>query len=176
MANTDLSTPPVGLTRRRTRTRAPDRAAQSPERGPEEPRPGETQDDAYTVGYGRPPLHTRVRPGQKLNPNGRPRGSKNTSTLVKEELDRKVAVREGGRVRKLSKRQAAIRNLSNKAAAGDAKALVTLVALEGGGGQRAPDNLRSEPALEARDQAILNDMRETMALALRREREAEQEG
>ena len=128
------------------------------------------------MGYGRPPLHSRVQPGQKLNPNGRPRGSKNTSTLVKEELDRKVSVREGGRSMKISKRQAAIRNLSNKAASGDAKALVTLVGLEGGGGQRTPDNLFMEPTLGARDQAILADMRETMALASRRESEADGEG
>lgn len=34
------------------------------------------------VGYGNPPLHTRFKPGQSGNPSGRPRGSKNTSTLI----------------------------------------------------------------------------------------------
>ena len=75
---------------------------------------------------------------------------------------------------KISKRKAAIRNLSNKAATGDAKALMTLVALEGGSGQGAIINPRPESALDAKDQAILDDMRETAARALRRQ--AEQEG
>lgn len=175
MSKTGSAAPPGLATRVRIRTRAPDPPPKPPERDPE-PSASASPDVSYAVGYGRPPLHSRIQKGQKLNPDGRPPGSKNTSTLVKEELDRKVSVREGGRVTKISKRQAAIRNLSNKAASGDAKALITLVGLEGGGGQRAPNNLLPEPGLEARDQAILNDMRETMALALRRERDADGEG
>ena len=167
------SKPAVQPVRVRTRTRTVP-AAQTSECDPNKSGADQTLKDSYAVGYGRPPLHTRIQAGQKLNPNGRPRGSKNTSTLVREELDRKVTIREGGRVTKISKRKAAIRNLSNKAATGDAKALMTLVALEGGGGQRAIDNPRPESALDAKDQAILNDMRETAARALRRQ--AEQEG
>ena len=38
----------------------------------------------YKVGYKRPPLHTRFQKGQSGNPRGRPKGSKNFSTLLSE--------------------------------------------------------------------------------------------
>ena len=54
----------------------------------------------YKVGYKRPPLHTRFRKGQSGNPRGRPRGSKNFSTLLTEALNEPVVVTEDGRRRK----------------------------------------------------------------------------
>jgi|ERR1700730_9827670 len=119
----------------------------------------------YEVGYGRPPLHSRVQPGQRLNPKGRPRGSKNTATLITEELDRKIAGREGNRVTKFTKRQAAIRNLTTKAAAGDSKVFLTLITLEGGSGTQ-PGNSYEGPPLAERDRAILDHMRQELAASL----------
>ena len=150
---------PLPPTRVRTRSRVPDKppkptseSEESPDPVPGAPCTEEGQSAAYQVGYGRPPLHSRVQPGQKLNPKGRPRGAKNTATLVQEELDRKVSVREGTRMTKISKRQVAIVNLSNKAAGGDVKALVTLIALEGGTGTRLPpDNSFAGPPHSAKE-------------------------
>jgi hypothetical protein len=42
--------------------------------------PGGAQDDDPRVGYGRPPLATRFRPGQSGNPRGRPKGARNLSS------------------------------------------------------------------------------------------------
>ena len=43
----------------------------------------------YTVGYGKPPLHSRFKEGQKsANPHGRPTASRSTSTIWREILDR----------------------------------------------------------------------------------------
>ena len=173
--------PPPPPARVRVRSRIPEQPAmlpteptQSPDRIPGAPRTEEEKNETYQIGYGRPPLHTRVQPGQKLNPKGRPRGSKNTATLVKEELDRKVAVREGSRVTKVTKRQVAIRNLSNKAAAGDAKALVTLIGLECGTGTRLtpPDVSFEGPPLSEKDRAVLDHMRQELAVVLNMDAQA----
>lgn len=113
-----------------------------------------------------PPLDSRFKPGEKRNPKGRPRGSKNTATLITEEFDRKIRGREGGRVTKFSKRRAAIRNLATKAAAGDSKAFLTLVTLEGGSG--TPHGSPNEgPPLAEKDRAILEHMRQELAAGLR---------
>jgi hypothetical protein len=62
----------------------------------------------FTVGKGRPPLHTRFRKGRSGNPGGRPRGAKGFTTLLFERLDRRVERRaEDGARHKVSKRELA---------------------------------------------------------------------
>jgi hypothetical protein len=69
----------------------------------------------YEVGYGRPPKATRFKPGQSGYPKGRPRQSKNGKTLLQQELNEVVFVNEGGRHRRMSKRQAYFKTLVNRA-------------------------------------------------------------
>src|SRR5258708_35627849 len=69
----------------------------------------------YEVGYGRPPKATRFKPGQSGYPRGRPRKSKNGKTLLKQELNEVVFVNEGGRHRRMSKRQPYFKTLVNHA-------------------------------------------------------------
>ena len=83
----------------------------------------------YEIGYGRPPLDTRFRPGVSGNPSGRPKGAKNLTTLVHEALSEPVIVAENGRRRKVSKRQAIIKQLINRSAQGDLKALQMLLGI-----------------------------------------------
>jgi Family of unknown function (DUF5681) len=52
----------------------------------------------HAVGYGRAPRHTRFQPGRSGNPKGRPKGSKNFSTLFSEELAQPVTLTEGANV------------------------------------------------------------------------------
>jgi hypothetical protein len=67
--------------------------------------PQETSDDAqpteptsdYEVGYGRPPVHSRVKPGQVLNPSGRPKGQRNVRTVLDKTLNERVQIRVGNR-------------------------------------------------------------------------------
>ena len=54
-------------------------------------------DDSYKVGRGRPPLHSRFKPGRSGNPSGRPKGARNLRTLIAEEFTREVTAKEGGR-------------------------------------------------------------------------------
>ena len=84
----------------------------------------------YEVGFARPPRRSQYRKGTSGNPKGRPRGSKSLSTLVKETLDERVAVRENGRRRKISKRAAMIKQQANKALSGDQRALRYLMDLD----------------------------------------------
>src|SRR5215813_14255407 len=81
----------------------------------------------YEVGYGKPPHHTRFKRGQSGNPRGRPRGSKNLSTLLSEALNEPVIVAENGTRRKITKRQAIIKQLVNQSAKADWRATKILL-------------------------------------------------
>lgn len=74
----------------------------------------------YTVGYGKPPLATRFAKGTSGNPSGRPRQTRSTElrTLLVDVLGEKVAVREGGRVRKITRAEALMRTVVNEALKG----------------------------------------------------------
>jgi Family of unknown function (DUF5681) len=50
----------------------------------------------YRIGYKKPPRETRFKPGESGNPGGKPKASKNRTTLLLTELDTKVAISEGG--------------------------------------------------------------------------------
>jgi Family of unknown function (DUF5681) len=81
----------------------------------------------YKVGYGKPPHHTRFRRGQSGNPRGRPAGSRNLATLVNEALNEPVIVVENGGRRKISKREAIIKQLVNRSAKADWRAIKILL-------------------------------------------------
>ena len=49
----------------------------------------------YEIGYGKPPKKHQFKPGQSGNRKGRPKGTKNTATLLREILDRKIELRTG---------------------------------------------------------------------------------
>jgi hypothetical protein len=83
----------------------------------------------YTVGKGKPPKHTRFQKGQSGNPTGRRKGSKNVATLLEQVLNERVAVTENGKRRTISKLEAMLKQLANKAASGDHHAIKLLIPL-----------------------------------------------
>ena len=84
---------------------------------------------AGTVGYKRPPLHSRFKPGQSGNPSGRAKGSQNLKTLFHKILKEQISLREGADVRKVSKAEAIMRGLVVSALKGDTRSLGTLFRL-----------------------------------------------
>ncbi len=104
---------------------------------------------AYAVGYRRPPTHTQYPPGKSGNPQGRPRGKPNLSTLLLEAIREPVVITVNGRRRKVSVLEAALRQLTKQAATGDLKAFPHLISLV----QSVEAQLKSASARSAKDLA-----------------------
>jgi hypothetical protein len=83
----------------------------------------------YAVGYRKPPKHTQFQPGQSGNRSGRPKQAPSMARLLRRELDRKVTITENGQARKITLQEAALRQITTKAAKGDSKALQMLLGL-----------------------------------------------
>jgi hypothetical protein len=83
----------------------------------------------YAVGYRKPPKHTQFQPGQSGNRSGRPKQAPSMARLLRRDLDRKVTITENGKTRKITLEEAALRQITTKAAKGDTKALQMLIGL-----------------------------------------------
>lgn len=83
----------------------------------------------YSVGYGKPPLASRFKPGQSGNPKGRPCGTRNLRTDLEEELSSSLVVHENGKPRRVSKQRATVKVLFEKALKGDIRAIGLLLGL-----------------------------------------------
>lgn len=81
------------------------------------------------VGKGRPPKATQFKKGQSGNPGGRPKGAKGVNTIVREVLNSKVTILEGGRRRKISKLEFIVTRLANDAAQGRPAAVKSMLEL-----------------------------------------------
>src|SRR5258708_18495570 len=79
----------------------------------------DNRDSDYQVGCGKPPQHTRFKKGESGNPTGRPKNSKNLTTLLEKELKQRVVITENGRRRSITKQEAMVKHLVNKAVSGD---------------------------------------------------------
>jgi Family of unknown function (DUF5681) len=110
----------------------------------------------YAVGYGRPPTSSQFQPGQSGNPNGRPKGTRNASSMARDALERTTSIKVKGAWRKMTVRKAAYRHLGDRAGAGDAKALDFLLSLESEEHPPGSDQAETERSA-AKDLAILQD-------------------
>jgi hypothetical protein len=82
---------------------------------------------AYQIGYRRPPVSSQFKKGQSGNPQGRPRGTRNFVTLLKQELSKSIVVNENGKKKTITRLQAMVKRIVAGALQGDQKALLTLV-------------------------------------------------
>ena len=83
--------------------------------------------DDYDVGYGKPPKDSQFKKGQSGNPSGRPKATHNFKTDLKEELQERVRITEGGKVEEISKQRAVIKRMVEQALQGNARAGETVI-------------------------------------------------
>jgi len=96
---------------------------------------------AERVGPHNPPVTTRFRPGQSGNPRGRPRVKRHLGAVVARALSERVTIEEtDGRVRRLSKLEATVKQIVDGATKGDPRATKLLFALI-----KADERALSEP-------------------------------
>jgi len=60
-------------------------------------------DDKHEVGYRKPPKHSRFKKGHSGNLRGKPPGTKNSATLLKQALLASVLIKQNGRQTKTTK-------------------------------------------------------------------------
>jgi hypothetical protein len=83
--------------------------------------------DETNRGYKRPPKDTRFKPGTSGNPRGRKKGSRNLRTDLKQMMRKFVAIREDGKRKRITRQQAMLLSLFEKALRGDVKAATAMI-------------------------------------------------
>ena len=114
----------------------------------------------YEVGFGKPPAGTRFKTGQSGNPKGRPKGTLNMASALARTLREKVVVNESGRRKVITKLEAAVKQLVNKAASGDLSALRHLANLVASAEERSAQSPVADSALSADDQKVVQGILE----------------
>jgi hypothetical protein len=107
-------------------------------------------DDA-PVGYGRPPVGRRFEKGRSGNPRGRPRKITSLGGNVERALDEKVEINEHGRKRRITKGEAAAKQLANASAGGNLRAIKLAAEMAAKADAGAPP---ADPALSAAEEEI----------------------
>ena len=112
------------------------------------------QKRGYEVGYRKPPLHSRFKPGQSANPAGRKKGVPNFKTDVENTLHLPVRLSESGETKRVSTQQAVLSRLKQKALSGDGRALDRALKLASKLSDEAESSGAAGP-MDAVDHAIL---------------------
>jgi hypothetical protein len=111
----------------------------------------------YDVGYCKPPTAHRFKHGNKANPKGRKKGSRNRKIEIHGVLLEPVTVRENGETRQMSALEAVLKQTLSKALAGDHKASLTIIGIAQKEGILTPDRELPIDNLSETDLAIMED-------------------
>jgi len=118
----------------------------------------DTTDKPYEVGFGKPPKGTQFRKGESGNPKGRPKGKPNLATIINRTLQAKVIIKENGRRRKVTKYEAGLIQLSNKAASGDLPALKVVIVQARMAEERMQQDVSKKTGFDEADQKGLKSL------------------
>lgn len=116
----------------------------------------EGQNLDYEVGYKKPPKKHQYKPGQTGNPKGRPKGAKNTKTIVDELLSKKLEIKMDGKTKKISAREAALLAVLQKALKGDSRAFKQILDLDPRNNSEIETGNPQEQPLNDFEQDIIN--------------------
>ncbi len=86
---------------------------------------------SYEVGYRRPPLNTRFKPGRSGNPRGRPRRRPSLPEILGKELYKIIAVRDGDREERMLTLEALTKMAVRAAYKGNTRLLTLLLKIPG---------------------------------------------
>lgn len=124
---------------------------ETPIPSPAIPLPEEGRGETEKAGNCRPPRATRFRPGQSGNLRGRPKSARGLAALVAKALGERVEAKENGRRRRITKLEAAVKQLVNRAANGDQRATQFVFSLlqndHGGHATPAPERFGEADAM-----------------------------
>jgi Family of unknown function (DUF5681) len=111
------------------------------------------------VGYARPPIASRFKPGKSGNPHGRPRNSRNLKTIIQSALTAPVVLREGARKRSVSKLEGIVLKQIESALKGNEKAALAALKMAAQVGLlEAPEGGAETPNLSASEQEMVNEL------------------
>ena len=110
------------------------------------------------VGYGRPPVAKRFKPGTSGNPKGRPTGAKNLKTLIREAMTASIPIQEGEKTRRVTRLEGVVlRQIQSALRGHDKSAMAVLkMALQLGFLQDSSES--GEISLSSEDERILNEL------------------
>lgn len=117
----------------------------------------------YEVGYGKPPRHTRFKPGRSGNPRGRPKDAKGLKTIVRETMTAKVPVRTACGEKKMSRMEAVLQKTIELGMKGNPRALMQLITLYASAVPEAvlPVAAQRTEELSGSDLAMLEELKAT---------------
>ena len=133
----------------------------------------DSSESVERVGFGRPPQASRFKKGVSGNPRGRPKGSLNVATAFMKALREKVVINEHGQRKTITKLEAALKQLANKAASGDLRALTQLIALAQDAEVRQNVPSAQEPATSELDQEVMEGILRRFVNTDEQQKEAE---
>jgi hypothetical protein len=128
------------------------------------------------VGYGSPPENTRFKKGQSGNPHGRPKGTHNVGTVLERTLRERVVINENGRRKTVTKLEAAFKQLANKAASGELKAVQLLTTLVSSAEDRALPTTVANPILAGPDEMVVREILKRWEATTKRDQKDEANG
>ena len=83
----------------------------------------------FEIGYGKPPLHTRFKPGKSGNPSGRPKGARNAVNVLRDELAEVITITENGKTKRITKLQGMVKAAVVKGLKGDPRPMIHTLGL-----------------------------------------------